>query len=374
MPAFSGRPIATRVTLAAMSKDQTVQAALVAALQRAGLDALWVSCPENVRYLSGFSSGNDAKLLVLTGGATLYTDARYTVQAGEESRFPAYIARPPTTLEHAAPIVAGLRVGFEADHLTVSQLEDLRVHWQTGERPVTLVGSIGIVEALRLIKSPEEVAQIRAAQDIADAAFGAVRPHILAGVREDRVAGHLEAYMREHGATSAFDITVASGPRGAMPHGTSSARVIGNDELVTVDFGAKVNGYHSDMTRTVAVGDPPEELRRLYRAVLEAEQAAVRAIRPGASCADLDKLARDILTGHGLGEYFAHSLGHGVGLAVHEGPGLRGTSADVLAPGMVVTAEPGVYLPGVGGVRIEDLVLVTETGYEVLSRSPLEKL
>ena len=357
-----------------MSTDQTVQAALAAALQRAGLDALWVSRPENVRYLSGFSSGADGKLLVLPGSATLYTDARYTVQAGEESRYPAFIARPPATLEHAALAVAGLRVGFEADHLAVSHLEELRTHWQLGERPATLVGSSGMVEALRLIKSPEEVGQIRAAQDIADAAFAAVRPFIVAGVREDRVAGQLEAYMREHGATSAFDITVASGPRGAMPHGTASARVIGNDELVTVDFGAKVGGYHSDMTRTVAVGDPSEELRRLYRAVLEAEQAAVQAIRPGVSCAELDKLARDILTGHGLGEYFAHSLGHGVGLAVHEGPSLRGTSTDVLAPGMVVTAEPGVYLPGVGGVRIEDLVLVTDTGHELLSCSPMEKL
>ena len=135
-----------------MSKDQTVQAALAAALQRAGLDALWVSQPQNVRYLSGFSSGDDAKLLVLPASATLYTDARYTVQAGEESRYPAYIARPPATLEHAVPAVAGLRVGFEADHLTVAQLEELRVHWQTAERPVTLVSSSGVIEALRLIK------------------------------------------------------------------------------------------------------------------------------------------------------------------------------------------------------------------------------
>jgi Xaa-Pro aminopeptidase len=180
--------------------------------------------------------------------------------------------------------------------------------------------------------------------------------------------------MRARGAASAFDITVASGPRGAMPHGTASQRVIGDNELVTVDFGAQVNGYHSDMTRTVAVGDPSGELRRLYRAVLEAEEAAVRAIRPGVLCSELDAVARDLLTAHGLGEYFAHSLGHGVGLAVHEGPGLRKGSADVLEAGMVITAEPGVYLPGLGGVRIEDLVLVTETGYEVLSRSPKEQL
>ena len=353
-------------------------------LAHAGLDALWVSRPENVRYLSGFTSGDDAKLLVMTvvpqqgvGSrveATLYTDARYTVQAGEESRYPAFIARPPATLEHATPSVQGLRVGFEADHLTVSELEALRSHWQANGSPATLVGTQGIIEGLRLMKTEDEIAQIRAAQSIADAAFAAVRPGIVAGVREDWVAGQLEAFMRERGAGSAFDVTVASGPRGAMPHGTASGRIIGNDELVTIDFGAKLNGYHSDMTRTVAVGNPSEELRRLYRAVLEAEEAAVQAIRPGARCSDLDKVARDILVSHGLGEYFAHSLGHGVGLAVHEGPSLRGTSPDVLEAGMVVTAEPGVYLPGVGGVRIEDLILVTPDGYEVLSSSPKERL
>lgn len=350
------------------------QETLWAVMQRSGLDALWVSRPENVRYLSGFTSPGDAKLLLVSGEATLYTDARYTVQAGAESRVPAHIARPPATLEHAAPLLSGLRVGFEADHLTVSELESLRQHWQTGERPTTLVGTQGLVEGLRLVKTPDEVAEIRAAQDIADLAFAAVRPSIVPGVREDHIAAQLEAFMRGLGATSAFDITVASGPRGAMPHGTASARVIGADELVTVDFGAKVNGYHSDMTRTVATGNPGEELRRLYRAVLEAEETAVQAIRPGARCSDLDRLARGVLSAHGLGEYFAHSLGHGVGLAVHEGPGLRAASSEVLEAGMVVTAEPGVYLPGVGGVRIEDLVLVTEDSYEVLSRSPKETL
>lgn len=364
-----------------MSSDQSAQAEvrlraepLREAMRQAGVEALWVSRPENVRYLSGFSSPADGKLLVLPGGATLYTDARYTVQAGEESAHESVIARPPATVEHAARAVAGLRVGFEADHLTVSELGVLRQHWQGGEQPSTLVSTQGLVETARQVKTAAEIAQIRAAQDIADAAFAAVRPGIVAGVREDVIAARLEAFMRERGAGSAFDITVASGPRGAMPHGTASARVIGQDELVTVDFGAKLNGYHSDMTRTVAVGNPGEELRRLYRAVLEAEEAAVKAIRPGARGGDLDAIARDILVAHGLGEYFAHSLGHGVGLAVHEGPSLRGPSQDVLEAGMVVTAEPGVYLPGIGGVRIEDLVLVTDTGYEVLSRSPKEQL
>jgi Xaa-Pro aminopeptidase len=352
---------------------------LLEAMRRSGLDALWVSRPENVRYLSGFSSGADGKLLITSAAnmpytATLYTDARYTVQVEEESPLPVFISRPPATLAHAATSVAGLRVGFEADHLSVSELEELRHHWQVGEQPATLVSSSGLIEGLRLIKSEGEIAQIRAAQNIADAAFAAVRPQIVAGVREDQVAGQLEAFIRERGAASAFDITVASGPRGAMPHGTASGRVIGQNELVTVDFGAKVNGYHSDMTRTVAVGNPSQELRRLYRAVLEAEELAVQAIRPGVRCADLDKLARDLLTSNGLGEFFVHSLGHGVGLAIHESPGMRATSSEVLQAGMVITTEPGVYVAGLGGVRIEDLVLVTAEGYEVLSRSEKEQL
>lgn len=342
---------------------------LRAAMGQAGVDALWVSGPANVRAVSGFTSGQDGKVLVTAADATLYTDARYTVQAREESRVGQHIARPPETYQDAAERVKGLRVGFEAEHLTVAGLDDLRAHWD-GE----LVPTRGLVEGVRLVKSPGEVQAIRTAQDLADRVFAQVRPMIRAGVRELDVALELELGLRRAGAEVGFDVIVASGPRGAMPHGVASQRVIEDGELVTVDFGARVNGYHSDMTRTVAVGTPPEELRRVYNAVLEAEEAAVAAVRPGARGGDLDALARGLLEGHGLGEYFAHSLGHGVGLNIHEGPSLRKGSEDVLEPGMVVTLEPGAYLPGAGGVRIEDLVLVTDTGYEVLSRTPKERL
>lgn len=336
---------------------------------RAGVDALWVSAPANVRALTGFSSGADGKVLVLAGEATLYTDARYTVQAREESSVPQHIARPPETYEHAAERVRGLRVGFEAEHLTVAGLEDLRAHWDAA-----LVPTRGLVEALRRVKTAQEVAAIREAQALADRVFGEVRPLIRAGVREIDVALALELGLRRAGAEVGFDVIVASGPRGAMPHGVASERVIEDGDLVTVDFGARLRGYHSDMTRTVAVGTPSEEMRRVYNAVLEAEEAAVAAVRPGVTGGELDALARGILERHGLGEAFAHSLGHGVGLNVHEGPGLRKGSEDVLEPGMVVTIEPGAYLPGVGGVRIEDLVLVTEGGHEVLSRTPKENV
>ncbi len=336
---------------------------------RAGVDALWVSGPANVRALSGFSSSSDGKVLVTAGEATLYTDARYTVQAREESPLTLFVARPPETYAHAASAVKGLRVGFEAEHLTVAGLEDLRAHWDAA-----LVPTRGLVEALRLVKTAEEVQAIRDAQGVADRVFGEVRPMIRAGVRELDVALELELGLRRAGASVGFDVIVASGPRGAMPHGVASERVIEDGDLVTVDFGARLKGYHSDMTRTVAVGTPTEEMRRVYHAVLEAEEAAVAAVRPGVRAADLDALARGILERHGLGEAFAHSLGHGVGLNIHEGPSLRGGSEDMLEAGMVVTVEPGAYLPGVGGVRIEDLVLVTEGGCEVLSHAPKERV
>lgn len=343
---------------------------LRATLQERGLDALWVSQPVHVRLVSGFTSPEDGKVLVTADNATLYTDARYTVQAQEEARIPQHIARPPTTYQHAAESLSGKKVGFEADHLTVAGLEELKQHWPTAE----LIPTQNLMYDLRLVKTEDEVSAIRRAQDLADRVFAEVRPLIQPGVRELDIALEIEQRLRRAGATPAFDIIVASGPRGAMPHGTASERVIGDNELVTVDMGAQLGGYHSDMTRTVAVGNPSEELRQLYRAVLESEEAAVQAVRPGVKTHDLDVISRDVLAGHNLAQYFSHSLGHGVGMAVHEGPSLRQNSEDVLQPGMIITIEPGVYLPDVGGVRIEDLLLVTEDGYEVLSHAPKETL
>ena len=339
-------------------------------MQRAGVDALWISGPANVRAVSGFTHPKDGKVLVTGDAATLFTDSRYTVQAREESRLPQAIARPPETYELAAESVKGLRVGFEAEHLTVAELSDLRAAWPDA----TLVPLRGTVEALRTVKAPEEVEAVRRAQALADEVYAEVRPLIRAGVRELDIALEIETRLRRAGAYPAFDLIVASGPRGAMPHGTASGRVMEEGDLVTIDMGAQLGGYHSDMTRTVAIGEPSERLREVYRAVLEAEEAALRAVAPGVRAADLDRVARDLLTQRGLGEAFAHSLGHGVGLEIHEAPSLRAGSEAVLAPGMVITIEPGAYLPGVGGVRIEDLVLVTETGYEVLSHSPKESV
>lgn len=336
-------------------------------LKAAQLDALWVSQPENVRYLSQFSSPEDGRVLLTAEGATLYTDARYTVQAQEESTLPVHIARGADVYAHAAPSLKGLRVGFEAQHLTFGAWEDLKAAWADSE----LTPTRNLIEPLRLVKSPEEVQAIRAAQAIADAAFAEIVPLVKAGVSEVELAGKLEAAMRSRGAQGpAFETIVASGVRGALPHGRATEKLLQDGELVTFDFGALKDGYHSDMTRTVPVGEQSEENIRLYRAVLEAEEAAVSAVKPGIRAAELDQISREVLKKHGLAEYFTHSLGHGVGLNIHEGPSLYGKSEEVLQAGMVITIEPGVYIAGQTGLRIEDLLLVTEDGYEVVSKSP----
>ena len=345
---------------------------LINLLEQAEVDALWVSRPENVRLLSGFTSPQDAKVLVTRNGSTLYTDARYTVQAEQECRIPHFIGRPPRTnaeLEmyaHAAEQTQGQRVGFEADHLSYTAFNQLRHHLGTEPIPTS-----GVIEQLRLHKTQDALHAIREAQRIADEAYQEVLPTITAGRTEQDVALDLELAMRRRGAEGpAFEIIVASGERGAMPHGAASSKIIREGELVTIDMGARYDGYHSDMTRTIAIGSVSDELRRLYRAVLEAEMQCVTAVKPGVRTRELDALARSILARHDLAEYFAHSLGHGVGLAVHEAPSLSSTSNDVLESGMIITIEPGVYLPGVGGVRIEDILLVTDEGHEVLSTSP----
>ncbi len=348
-----------------MNKWQQVRAALAAA----GADALWVTGAANVEYLSGFTHPEDGRVLVTPGAVTLFTDGRYTVQAAEDALPGVEVIITRQHAKEAAPLLDGLRVAVEAEHLSVAAFEALKKEWPAEPQPLS-----GVVEGLRLVKTPGEIAKVRAAQNLADRIWAEVRPQIAVGVREVDIALLLEQELRRAGASSAFDIIVASGVRGALPHGAASSKVIEDGDLVTVDFGARLEGYNSDMTRTVAVGTPAEELRRVYEAVREAEAAAVQAIRPGLRTSKLDGVARDILNRHGLGEAFSHSLGHGVGLEVHEGPSLSARSEDVLQPGMVITIEPGAYLPELGGVRIEDLVLVTESGYEVLSRSPIDAL
>ncbi len=328
--------------------------------------ALLVTTPANVRYLSRFSSPDDGAVFVTANGATLLTDARYTTQAGEEALIDVDIVAGIDDAVLARLNGAGLAV--EGENMTVTRYRALAR--RLGYEPIVLDGAFA---GLRVVKSESEIEALRRAAHVTDLAFAEALKMMAPGVTEMEVALSLESAMRLNGAEGAsFTTIVASGPRGAMPHGVASKKPLASGELVTLDFGAVVDGYHADMTRTVAIGQVGGEERRLYDAVLEAQVASLAAVGPGRSGREIDQVAREVLAKHGLEKYFTHSLGHGTGLVIHEEPRLSQKSDTLLQPGMIVTIEPGVYLPGFTGLRIEDLALVTADGHEVLSKSPKE--
>ncbi len=336
----------------------------LARLEGVEADMLLVTTPANVRYLSGFSSPDDGVVLLAPERAVLLTDGRYTAQAAAESRLETDITSD--WLARAAELTGDAHLAIESEHLTVRQFR--RLTEALGREPEA---TRDLVTPLRLVKSGEELALLREAARITDAAFEHVLGVMRVGMRESEVALDLERSMRLQGADGAgFGIIVASGLRSAMPHGEASNKELEEGDLVTIDFGARYRGYHADMTRAVAIGAVSDRLRALFDAVLGAQEAALAAVAPGRSGRELDAIAREALREQDLAEAFSHSLGHGTGLEIHEGPRLSQRSDDVLEPGMTVTIEPGVYLPEVGGVRIEDLAVVTEDGHEVLSRSP----
>lgn len=344
-------------------------------LRRQAVDALLVTDRINVTYLTGFT-GEDSFLLIWADGQVLLTDARFTEQAEEECPGLDVAVRPVggTMVEAVRRAVraAGVgRVGFETENVSVGLWDRLSARLQR----VELVKTNGLVEQLRQIKQPEEVARIRQAIWQAERAFGAMWAGLQGEKTELQLAHELESHVRSFGAqASSFPPIVASGPRSALPHARPKPIPIGLSPLVLVDWGANEGLYQSDLTRTLLLGRISAKLRRVYQTVCQAQQKAIAAIRPGAAAEEVDKAARQVIAQAGWGKRFGHSLGHGLGLAVHEGPRLgparRNHSPNVLRPGMVVTVEPGVYLPGWGGVRIEDVVLVTRTGCEVLSSLP----
>ena len=332
------------------------------------LDGIWIAKPENIRYLSGFTTPKDAKLLVTQTQVQLYTDPRYTVQAKAESLVPFHIARFEAVYEHAKQFTAGKKIGFEADAVLYSSYEALSEHLGANLQSV-----IDVIEPMRVSKNLEEISHIRQAAQIADQALNTMLPKLKAGITERDFALELEFEMRKRGADSAaFEIIVASGERSAMPHGTASSRAMQNGDLVTIDWGAALNGYHSDCTRAYPIGEISDQLKQMYNAVLEANLLAISHVKAGVGCKELDTIARDYLKTQGYDEAFAHSLGHGVGLAIHEAPTLsqRAENNVLLEVGTIVTIEPGVYLEGIGGVRIEDLLLVTDNGCEILTDLP----
>ncbi|MBI3447815.1 MAG: aminopeptidase P family protein [Acidobacteria bacterium] len=341
-------------------------------IDEAGAVALLVGSRANVRYLSGFS-GSSGAILVTKGAATLFTDSRYTIQAGEEWTGGTVETVTGAPLRAALRAAGAVRVAFEAAHVTVAEREDLEAA-ATGAR---LVATRGLVEGHRSVKEPEEIRRIESAVRVNAEAFDAGVAEIAGGVTEARVAAVIEGTMRERGAESpAFDSIVASGPRGALPHARASMRRLVAGEPVVVDIGAKVDGYTSDMTRTVFLGEPGDLGRRVHAAVLEGVRRAEGLVRHGASIAAVDGAARDAVAEAGFADAaFRHGTGHGVGIEVHEAPHVgRAADGALLAAGMVVTIEPGIYIEGWGGVRIEDIVVVERDGCRVLTTTPKEML
>jgi len=331
------------------------------------LDRMLVTDLTNVRYLTGFTGTNGA--CICGPGVRLFlTDFRYTERAAAEVEGWEAVTISADWLKGIAERLEG-RVGFEDDHVSVRLLGKLKEKLSDGTE---MVAAGGRVEQLRRVKDEGELAAIAEASKLADEVWRWSLERGLAGRSEREVAAAAEARIRELGGDPSFPAIVAAGPNGAQPHAEPGEREIGRGELVVFDMGAQLDGYCSDGTRTFATGEPGEEARDVYEVVREAQQASLEAIRAGVKGEDVDQVARKVIDGAGHGERFGHGLGHGVGLEVHEGPRLSLRSDDVLAAGEVVTVEPGIYLPGNLGVRIEDLVVVTDAGLRNLSTLPKE--
>jgi Xaa-Pro aminopeptidase len=338
----------------------------------AGIDVLLVTDLVNVRYLTGYSGSNGLALI----GPQLrifISDFRYQQQAAEEvdDSFARRIAAAPQGLLDLVgeALPAGeLRLGFEADHLSVSQHERLRAQLRDD---VELVSTSRLVEMLRAVKEPGELARMKEATALADAAFERLLREGIVGRTERELALTLESDMRQRGAERvSFETIVAAGAHGALPHAQPRDIAIREGDLVVFDWGAELDGYCSDCTRTIAAGDPGTDARELYELVLEAQLAGLQAVRAGRGGRDVDGVAREMIAASGYADQFGHGLGHGVGLEVHERPTLSTRSDDQLQASNVVTVEPGVYLPGQFGIRIEDLVVVTDNGCEILTSVP----
>ena len=333
--------------------------------------AFLVADPTNVAWLTGFT-GSFGQVVATPEHALFVTDSRYTLQAEEEvPDMPVVAFASPTDgSTFLGEQIKGLGLDTIAfDAATTSYAAFQRLEEKGG---VKLTPGPDLFGELRMVKTPEEIAAVRKACALADACFGHLTRLIQPGLTEYDLQLELEFYLRRAGAGLAFEPIVVSGECSARPHGKASEKALEVGDFVTMDFGARVDGYNSDLTRTIVVGEATERHREVYAQVLRAETECIAAMRPGVRAADVDGLARTILDERGFAQYFGHGLGHGLGRVVHDGGRMNATSEDVLAPGQVWTVEPGVYLPGFGGVRIEDDVVVTEDGVEVLTASPKE--
>lgn len=346
--------------------------ALRASLAESGFDAMLVTSLPNIRYLTGFTGSSALLVVASEAQPVLLTDSRYAVQAGDEVDYHAQVRIESASLwaglrETVTAIAGGSRLAFESAHLRYEDFERLaefagRWYWR---------GSVGVIEALRERKDPDELRRIREAVRIAEAALERTIGEIRVGLTERQVAGILEHHLRDLGSEGTpFDTIVAAGERSALPHAQASTRALGAGEFLLIDFGARFDGYCSDITRTFALRSVSAEMQRVHDIVREANVTASGGVRAGMRGRDADALARGYIERRGLGDAFGHSLGHGIGLEVHEGPRLARTAEAPLPGGAVVTIEPGIYRPGWGGVRIEDDVHLALEGPELLTTFP----
>jgi Xaa-Pro aminopeptidase len=340
-------------------------------ISKADVDSVLITDKENIRYYSGFT-GTLAYLIINLDKSIIVTDSRYTIRAKEECPdYEVYQLRSGDNwIENITNSMDSKIIGFEGSNITFNMLEQLKVRinkqveWKDFSTPITLG---------RIIKSDSEVKLIEAAINISDTAFNKVEKQIKAGITEKEISWEIEKTMRELGAESpSFDTIVASGTNGSKPHHSPTDKIVKEGEGIVIDMGAKYQGYCSDLTRTIFLGEPDSKFKEIYSIVLRSQMIAIETVKPNMTGEDIDLIAREIITNEGHGDNFGHSLGHGVGIEVHEGPGVGPNSKNIVKSGMIYTVEPGIYIEGWGGVRIEDMVMMTDTGNNLLSNANKE--
>lgn len=336
-------------------------------------DGALITSPENRFYFTDFAS-SDGFLLVSADRAVFITDGRY-IEAAQNAVTSCEVVLQASVGTQLADIFAEMgvsKVAVETERISVAEF----AKYSDFLKPADLIPDPlldGIIRTLRMVKTPQEIEKIKAAQRIAEAAFDHILGFITPGKTEKEIALELDFYMLSHGAQAlSFETIAVSGKKSSMPHGVPDGNIVQNGDFITMDFGAVVDGYHSDMTRTVAVGAVSERQKEVYNTVLRAQEAVLAALKPGLSCREADRIARDVITQAGYGEYFTHSTGHGVGVEIHEFPNLSPRAESILEIGNVITDEPGIYLPGAFGVRIEDMALITSDGCENLAQCSKE--
>ncbi|HHT7223466.1 M24 family metallopeptidase [Bacillus thuringiensis] len=339
-------------------------------LHNYGIDGLLITKKENRQYATNFT-GSAGVVLIAAHKAIFITDFRYVDQAKTEIKAAEIIMHKGNLEEEVANQVSKLNIqklGIEDNNMTLQQFKKLQKYIHTEMVPVC-----EIIEDIRLIKDTSEIETMKIAATIADEAFHHIVTFLKPGISETDVRDELEFFMRKKGATSSsFQIIVASGVRSSLPHGVASNKIIERGDIVTLDFGALYDGYCSDITRTVAIGEPSEKFQKIYNVVREALKRGTEAIKPGETAKSIDDITRNYITEHGYGQYFGHSTGHGLGLEIHEPLRLSQESKATLQEGMVVTVEPGIYIPNWGGCRIEDDIVITKDGYDVITKSNRE--